>query len=60
MIIKSTIVLINGRRTALLAGVRRLAVVIAGGEAGTRECEAAGRPRPGTQGVRAFLRELQI
>ncbi len=58
MITKSTIVRINGRQPALSAGARRLAVALAGGEAGT-ECGVAGRPRPRTQGVQAFLRELQ-
>jgi hypothetical protein len=58
MITKSTIVLINGPRSAFPAAARRLAVALAGGEAGM-ECQVAGRPRPRTQAVQALLRELQ-
>jgi ribose 1,5-bisphosphokinase PhnN len=56
MIQKSTIVLINGSRMALPAAARRLPVALVGCEAGT-EYQVAARPR--TQGVLAFLGELQ-
>jgi hypothetical protein len=56
---KSTVVRINRSWVALPVAAPRLAIALARGEAGTRECPVAVRHALGTHGVQAFWRELR-